>query len=226
MLEDKEDVIKFIDLMKINDNKSLFKGIVRIKENNKTTGWVNNITIASGREFALRKVFNNSLLNSSNELPQIKNTFFVNAFGVGRGGSVIDNEGNVILQGPDNCDKGLYEPIRINSTAYNWNGVNNVVKPINNFQNDKVSNIIDEISISEEFENCDTYYTVVRCNCFIEHGEPAFGSGPFKIDEMCLFVTDSEKSSNQKPIPFAHICFSPRFVEKESTLTIDWFILF
>ncbi len=237
----KTDVIKHYDEFNIIDviqEKQLAKpfiGLVRIFENNilntdqTPDGWLTNMTIATGREFAAQSLFKKS--SPSSLFGDISN-YKIDAFGVGSGGSIIDVNNNITLLGPQLKDIGLYSPISINSQCLSVNdnsGVvkNNVVKFIESVGPGNLQGTIEyEVSSSADFANVDrTYYTVVKSTCVIDHQEPSFlNTGEnVKMDEAMLYLTSP---TNTNPRPFAHICFAPKFIELETVFKIEWYVIF
>lgn len=208
---------------------SPFIGLVRTFENGvlntdeSTDGWLTNMTIAKGREFAAQSIFKKT--NAKSELGDIEN-FKVDSFGIGSGGAEIDSNDNVILLGPSVCDIDLYKPIKINTLALpNSIGVTEVVKKIEVPGPGGLSgSITSEISSSSEYSSCATYYTIMKCVCVIDAKEPSYlnPGEVVKIDEAMLYAT----SDTNQVIPFAHICFAPKFIEKESVFTIEWYVIF
>jgi hypothetical protein len=180
------------------------------------------MTIAKGREFAAQKMFNKTI--QTNTIPDVTN-FCVNAFGVGSGGSSIDVDDNITLIGPDVCDPDLYSPIAINTTAIpNSVGVVHVVKKIEVAGPGGIAGSISlEASNNNEYSSCTSYKTVAKCVCVIDNQEPTYlnTGGAVRIDEAMLYST-----YNNFSIPFAHICFAPKFIEKESVFTIEWYVIF
>lgn len=229
------DEFNIIDLINKKKEKSPILGLVRIFENDKLNidespdGWLTNMTIATGREFAAQSLFKKS--SPSSLFGDITN-YKVNAFGVGSGGSIIDVNNNITLLGPSLCDIGLYNPISINSQCLSVNDnnnivKNNVVKLIESSGPGNIPGTIEyEISNSVDFAQCNlNYYTVVKSTCVIDHQEPSFlNTGEnVKIDEAMLYLTSP---TNTNPRPFAHICFAPKFIELETIFKIEWYVLF
>ncbi len=215
-----------------NKNNSPFVGMVRIYKdgilNTDQTkdGWLYNMTIGMGREFANQAIFKS--YNASSSLGNIS-TYHVNAFSVGSNGSSIDSSDNITLLGPQVCDVESSRPIALNTSCYkNRNGVVDVVKMI------PIELITHEWSDDIEFSDCSqTYLTITKCECIIEVGEPSeLSTGDVvKIDEALLYATSptishTTDATTAKVVPFAHICFAPKFVEKESLFKIEWFIIF
>lgn len=235
------DMVSIQDLLK-NDSrfdnqfksKSPFLGIVRIFENNilntdqTEDGWLTNMTIATGREFVAQAITKkNSPSSMFGDITQYK----VDAFGIGSGGSTIDVNNNVTLNGPVLCDYGMYSPLYINSNCLaavdNQGSLkNNIVKFIESIgPGEELGSITMEVPLSSDFQVCNrNYYTVIKNVCVIDNKEPSnIGVGnSVKIDEAMLFLT-SPIGTN--PLPFAHICFAPKFIELETTFKIEWYVI-
>jgi len=235
------DMISIRDVLKDSSrfefqsrNKSPFLGLVRIYENGKLNtdqtqdGWLTNMTIATGREFVGQAITKkNSPSSMFGDITQYK----VDAFGVGSGGSTIDVNNNITLNGPSLCDVGLYFPIAINSNclpAPNNNGIviNKTVKFIESEGPGSVAgSIIFEKPLSYDFQECARdYYTVIKNVCIIDNQEPTQlqPGESVKIDEAMLFLTSP---TGTNPLPFAHICFAPKFIELETTFKIEWYVI-
>jgi hypothetical protein len=71
-------------------------------------------------------------------------------------------------------------------------------------------------------------FTVTKCVCIIDSKEPtniAAGQS-VRIDEAMLYATYTPPlPDTPKVVPFAHICFSPKYVEKETVFAIEWYII-
>jgi hypothetical protein len=91
-------------------------------------------------------------------------------------------------------------------------GVLTAVKPITTKYLESVSYLRPDGSL-----NC-AAYTKMKCTCIVSDNEP---SGTTKIDEAGLYFVSGSTAKL-----FSHICFAPKWKEKESTLTIEWYILF
>lgn len=214
---------------KKKNRTSPFIGLVRVFENGvlntdeSTDGWLENMTIAKGREFAAQSIFKKPVANSS--IGDIID-FKVDSFGIGSGGSEIDADNNVTLLGPNVCDIDLYTPIKINTSALpNSIGVESIVKKIElPGPGGMTGSITSEISSSSEYSSCATYYTIMKCVCIIDAKEPTYlnPGEVVKIDEAMLYAT----STKNQVVPFAHICFAPKFIEKEAVFTIEWYVIF
>jgi hypothetical protein len=216
------------------NNKSPVLGLVRIFENGKLNtdqtedGWLTNMTIATGREFIGQSIFKKSSPDSI--FGNITN-YKVDAFGVGSGGSILDVNNNITLNGPALCDIGMYNPLAINTNcldAVDNNGTvqSNIVKFVESAGPGGVQGTIEfEKSLSTEFTTCSQdYYTVIKLTCVIDNQEPSFlnPGESARIDEAMLFFTSD---SGTNPLPFAHICFSPKFIELETAFKIEWYVI-
>ena len=258
-IEDKfsiKDAIKNnADKFALQRRKSPFVGMVRIYEDGilntdqTNDGWLFNMTIGSGREFANQSIFrsaSNGSNFSSSPLGDLSN-YKVDSFSVGSNGSTIDSNDNITLLGPNVCDIASPRPIALNTNCFKSrdSSVGNVtipqypyvVKKIESTffgSNGEIGSISPEYSTDIEFSDCqNTYFTITKCVCRIEAGEPVdLSPGDIiKIDEAFLYATHpnmdhTNDSTTHKVVPFAHICFAPKFVEKESVFIIEWFIIF
>lgn len=226
------DHYRIRDIIKDKSKTTPFIGLVRVYENGilnteqSADGWLTNMTIGKGREFANQALF--KAFSPTSTLGDISN-HKIDHFGIGKGGSSIGIGDEITLLGPSVCDEDLYDGVMLNTTCIsNTIGVANIVKKITSTitnVNALAGTIIQQISSDLEFTNCPTYYTITKCTCIVEPTEPTnLQPGEIvKIDEAVLYATDS---NDQNPIPFAHICFAPKFMEKEGTLTIEWYIIF
>lgn len=209
---------------------SPFLGLVRIFENGvlntdqASDGWLTNMTIAKGREFAAHSIFRKQFHPGT--IIGDASTFKVDSFGIGSGGSNVDIDDNVTLNGPSVCDIDLNSAIAINTNSLpNSIGVAEVVKKIEVAgPGNLAGSITGEISTNSEYAACASYYTIVKCICVIDSQEPTYlnPGDVVKIDEAMLYAT----STTNQVVPFAHICFAPKFIEKESVFTIEWYVIF
>lgn len=238
------DLISIQDILKQEKRFSFQKknsrspvlGLVQIYQNGKLNrdqsedGWLTNMTIASGREFINQAIFKK---HSQSSIFGNVSDYKVDAFGVGSGGSTIDISENITLNGPSLFDIGLYKPIQINSQCLPSirnsdpsTQIENVVKFIESTGAGNMNGSIEfETSRSSEFTGSPyDYYTVTKLTCIIEPQEPSFlnPGESVKIDEAMLFATSP---TNTNPLPFAHICFSPKYIELEAEFTILWYII-
>lgn len=238
----RDAVRKHADKVYHQKRKSPFLGMVRIYENGilntdqSQDGWLFNMTVGAGREFANQTIFKHytGMESTLGDIADYK----VDAFSVGSNGSTIDQNDNITLLGPNVCDLETTRPIELNTSCYkNRSGAANIVKRIESSylgEGGNFGTIGAEYSSDIEFVDCqDTYYTVTKCTCKVESGEPINLSpgDVVKIDEAILYATHplmdhTTDGTTYKVVPFAHICFAPKFVEKESVFIIEWFILF
>jgi len=221
---------------KKKQNKSPFLGLVRIFENGKLNmdsspdGWLTNMTIASGRQFAAQKLFNFKTDLSPTLIDFSTSDYVIDSFGIGSGGTSFSSSSDLTFNGPSICDIDLTIPIPINlKSALNSTGYDHVVK--------KIERISPLIASSSEYGDCSgKYKTIVKCECLVDVKEPygTFGAshddiiplgteGAVKIDEAVLYATSP---TNAVVIPFAKINFAPKYVELDSILTIEWNIIF
>ncbi len=234
------DKFNIHDVINKKQQVSPFLGLVRIFENGKLNtdqspdGWLTNMTIAKGREFAALKLFNKTKTISSSIVRGISSpytldfsTFSIDSFGIGSGGTHFETNNTIHLNGPSVCDHDLYTPIAINTNALtNSDGVSYVVKQIENPNDIEVI-----ISNSTEYNDCKAYYTVVKCICTVTALEPTYltAGQTVKVDEAMLYSTSSDPSitdPTKRVVPFAHICFEPKYIEKESIFVIEWYVIF
>jgi len=186
-------------------------------------GWLCNMTIISGREFGMQALFKK--FDPASLMGDVS-TYKIDHFGIGSGGSTIDSLENITLMGPQLCDTALYSPLPINSSCLAIDADADIAKSIESAGPGGEAGTI-ELQKSEDaaFDNCPDYFTVVKCTCVIDNAEPAYltPGDSVKIDEAMLYLTSP---TNDTPKPFAHICFTPKFIEKETTFRVEWYILF
>lgn len=182
-----------------------------------------NLILAAGRAIVAHKLFDQE---SSQNLAK----FTVTHFAVGAGGASLDSNGLVTLLGPYICDTGLSKPISLGSfqdepggyigtppSLYNAQGA---VKPITVDGSIVIENETFENSINDP-TTC-SHGTRVKCTCTVIPGEPSgLNTGAsVPISEACLYATYGNTI-----LPFAKICFPPKYIELADTFIIDWFIL-
>lgn len=229
------DIISIKDFLKARSPFNIGPmGLVRIFQdgvlNTDQTkdGWLTNMTIATGREFSAQAVFKKN--NVSSTLGNIQN-YKVDSFGIGSGGSTIVGSNNVTLNGPSLCDSGLYAPIQINTSCLaSKNNDNEVVdRTVKKIESSITGQTPGSITIENpttwDFDECSSqYFTVVKNSCIITSGEPSFlnPGESVKMDEAMLFLTDDADNV----LPFAHICFPPKYIELETEFTIEWYVIF
>lgn len=179
-----------------------------------------NLVVAQGREYVAQRVFN-SYAYSGGSRPNWT-SYVISHFAVGSGGSVVSGTPpSVTLNGPYICDTGLITATTLGIGGYLTEPGGTVlsVKPI---AASSGSLYLESVSYSGGGTSC-TNYTKMKCTCIIPSGEPSSlaPGGTTKIDEAGLYFVSGSTAKL-----FSHICFAPKWKEKESTLTIQWYILF
>jgi len=219
-------------------NTSPFVGLVRIYQNGvlntdqSPDGWLTNMTVASGRQLAAQRLFGFTADLTGH--PSFDSSYYlVDSFGIGSGGTSFSSTGDLEFLGPKLCDDDLNTALAINTSAKsNFRGTANVVKKIKSSKTGDSSltgKITTILAASSEYTECpNKYRTIVKCECIIEPGEPisALSGTAVKIDEAVLYSTNQTTGGSDIAIPFAHICFAPKFLEADSILTIEWHVIF
>ena len=228
-----EDEYKIFDKLAIEMNKHPGRGPI---------GWVlifltskngliydegSNLVCAQGREFVAQKIFN-TIAYDGGVRPDLRN-YVITHCAIGKGGSNISSGGDVILNGPFICDTQLYSAIDLGLTdaLTEPSGITNAVKPITE---DGGSTVLEmqtfDNSLGGGTGTCNNY-TKVRNICIIPSSQPLdLDPGSYvKVDEAALYFTLNTGGVYSDPKLFSHICFAPKWKEKESTLTIVWYIL-
>ena len=209
-----EDDQKIFDRL-ASEKNPFVKGWVRLflhknmKEKGKPVDEGNNLVVGKGREFSAQRLFDNNT-GSSNDW---KN-YIINCFGVGSGGATI-SDGTPVINDAALDDGGLFTPITLNDSYYTEtnSGLNGVVKPITTDGT---------VELMDGGYGSGTHYSKVKCTCVINNGEPTgLSAGEAQqISEACLYFTNG--TTNHL---FSHICFAPKWVELDSILTIEWFVI-
>lgn len=217
------------------EDYKIFDKLAENKQSNGPIGWVriflntkhgmvydegSNLVIAQGREFVAQKVFDTNLYSGGTR-PDWRN-YKISHFAVGAGGStVLGSPPTVTLNGPYICDTTLISTTSLGTAGYLTEPSGTVlsVKPI---ISDGGSSYLEPVSYTGGSGSC-SYYTKMKCTCIVPSGEPTTlaPGGTTKIDEAGLYFVYSASV-----YMFSHICFAPKWKEKESTLTIQWYILF
>ena len=190
-------------------------GWVRAFLNDKLVVDKPNLVVAQGREFVAQKTFN--LIDMETGQRTDYRDFVIDHFGIGSGGSTISN-GEVTLNGPQICDTSLYSTIAFSDSGTYLtepDGTQYALKSITS----------DGSIYLEPGELCspDDYYTKVKCTCKVVSGEPTTlaDGDSIKIDEAALYFTNGTTAKM-----FSHICFAPKWKEKESEFVLVWYILY
>ena len=207
-----EEDFKIFDSL-ISKTNPFAKGFVRIYKQNKTNpselifeGY--NLITGIGREFSAQRLFyKQSLTNDFKD-------YNITSFGIGSGGASISS-GSVVVVDPTIDDIGLNSPVFLNS-AYlteTSSGTAGIVKPIITGGS---------ITLQDGGYGSGTYYSKVKCTCLVNINEPTNISAgeSVQISEAGLYFTSGTTSKL-----FSHICFTPKWKELESALTIEWYII-
>lgn len=198
-----------------SEENPFIKGWVRlflhknIKEKGKPIFEGNNLVVGRGREFSAQRMFNNNTGSSNNW----KN-YIIDSFGVGSGGATI-SDGTPVINDATLDDHGLFSPISLNASykTETNSGTTGVIKPISTDGS---------VELMGGGYGSNTYYSKVKCTCVIAAGEPSgiTAGESQQISEAGLYFTSG--STNYL---FSHICFAPKWVELDSVLTIEWFVI-
>ena len=223
---------KLIDF-KTNNNIIGPVGWAQIFLNDELVEEKQNLVLGQGRSFGAQRLFDINMTDQHQLIENYRN-HVISHFGVGSGGSVITVDNQYTLQGPHICDDFLYNPISLGNIGLYLNEDRDYY--IDNLYNSHhcLKPIQEKVLLNTNFptnpiiENqyiCN-HYTKIRCLCRLESGEPYnLSSGEsIQISEAGLYAVNTD-ITNPKPIMFAHICFSPKFKEKEGTFGIKWNIL-
>ena len=225
-------------LLKIRKSKNdLAVGAVRIFENGEIIQDITpNLVVAMGRQYVAQRIFGLAHPNET-EVPDGQNSDIVpiwdwkiTHFGLGSGGALVVGS-YVNLLGPEACDLDLYEPIPLSGNPGDPSYLTSpgdpyknvpatpfVVKPI------KPSGTIDIVSSRDLNCSFGRTYSYVRVICSKFPGEPNYLQSEedyLNINEAALYYSNGK----QKVRTFAHICFSPKYIEKKSELVIEWYIM-
>lgn len=179
-----------------------------------------NLVTAQGREYVAQRVFNSDAYSGG--VRSNWTSYVISHFAVGSGGSVVAGAPpTVTLNGPYICDTGLITATSLGVAGYltEPGGTTLAVKSITASGGTRY---LESSSYSGGGSSC-TYYTKMKCTCIIPNGEPSSlaPGATTKIDEAGLYFVSGSTAKL-----FSHICFAPKWKEKESVLTIQWYILF
>jgi len=192
-----------------------------------------NLIVAKGREFVAQKIFETNIMGDGTTRTDFYN-YKVSHFAVGAGGAVVSGQ-DVTLQGPAIADTALYQPISLGDEIYleePSHYSDTTESPVVHTYENAVKPIMTHGDIYLEpvsYEGAPDYYTKVKCTCVVPAGEPSMlapgASTP--INEASLYFVNAALADTDpaKLQMFSHICFPPKWKEKESNLTIFWYIL-
>ncbi len=200
-------------------------GWVEVLLNHRKVFEGNNLVVAQGREFVAQKLFEAIEIEGGTRTDW--RGYKISHFGIGSGGATASGNSYTLL-GPHICDRNLSEPIQLGNTSFmdepsGYDGGDGVhlakdsLKPIN--QDGQILLEADDYGGGQ----C-TYYTKVKCVCKIPAGEPSgiLAGQSVQVSEAGLYFMNPTTQDIQL---FSHICFPPKWKEKESDLTINWYIL-
>ena len=184
-----------------------------------------NITLLYGKEFIAQKLVGKVPINTNyGDLTG----YSISAFGIGNGGEVTSPSGINTIIAPSLYDTGLYSPIPINTSCLEVNNVNYIGKPIES-SSYTVSPRLGKIEFLTNSEynsihgnEINDFQTTLKLTLEIEPNEP-FGiqnTQTIDINEACLYITNGNNV-----LPFAHVTFESRKVEKDGRFTIIWFLI-
>jgi hypothetical protein len=216
----------------LSEDYKIFDKLAKNKNANGPAGWVkiylqtksgiiydegSNLVTSQGREYVAQRVFNSY---ASSGVPRANWTnYIISHFAIGSGGSTLSSgvAPVVTLNGPYICDTSLLTTIPLGISGYltSPDNVDLSVKPIAASEG---SMLLESVDYAGGGVSCSNY-TRMKCTCIIPSGEPT--SGTVKIDEAGLFFVYGTSAKL-----FSHISFSPKWKEKESKMTLEWYILF
>jgi hypothetical protein len=172
---------------------------------------VPNLVVAFGRRFNAQRIIGKKHPDDPLDLT----LFTLQHCGFGSGGSTFSGDTPVLVQ-EDICELDLHNPISLDSSY--------LASPSGELG---VAKLIEEINIIENTHiEClaPINYTWIECVITKERGEPLElePGASVKIDEAMLYISNPSKSI---VYPFAHACFTPKYIEKESEFVMVWDIL-
>jgi hypothetical protein len=199
-------------------------GWVQVYLNRKKVFEGSNLVVARGREFVAQKIFNVNTFDGGVRTDW--RAHIISHFAVGSGGATVNSD-SVSLNGPYICDNGLYQPITLGNSSFleepsaysSGDGIHEYVDAVKPITTD--GSILMESDVYTGDSTC-TYYTKMKCACSIVDTEPS-GLAPgasVEISEAGLYFVNGSDAQM-----FSHICFPPKWIEKESSLDIIWYIL-
>lgn len=201
-------------------------GFVQIFIDNKKVHEGSNLIVAQGREFVAQRIFNINNKSDNTQRPNYK-SYTISHFAIGSGGATVSGQ-DFTLNGPAIGDLSLIQPISLGVSTYleepsNYSATGE--SPLVHTYQDACKPIITDGSMWLEpvsYEGTSDYYTKVLCTCVVPAGEPTMinSSASVMVSEAGLYF-----SSSSTVKLFSHICFAPKWKEKESELRILWYIL-
>ena len=191
-----------------------------------------NLVVAQGREFAAQKLFN-TISYDGGTVPVDMRDRYISHFAIGGGGATCSGD-TFVLTGPTVCDTHLYKAITLGSSSYlnephvfTQDGVFYYQDAVKLITASGGSTYLESVTYTGG-SGC-SYYTRVKNTCIIPSGEPQ-GLDPgasVPVSEAGLYMVEPDNGSYfDTALLFAHICFPPKWKEKESELQIIWYVLF
>jgi len=190
-----------------------------IQDGEVVDGGLQNMIVANGRRFVAQHIVGSKATADPTDLTGFK----VGYFGLGSGG--VTWVGSVpSLNGPSVCNLDLITPIPFSNATASY-----LTSPAEGAATAYVCKNITTGGSIEIVENTDLsacltpyYFTWIKCTCLKDAGEPDHaGAGTsVQISEASLYYYSGTTTHT-----FAHICFYPKWVEKESQFTIEWYVL-
>lgn len=190
-----------------------------------------NLIVAKGREFVAQKLFELATTEDATTRPEFFN-YKISHFSIGGAGAIVNTD-DITLSGPLLSDSHIYKPIGLGNEIY-LNEPSNYTDPTNPVYS--YENSVKPIAthgamelIAVQYDDSPDYYSTIKCSCTIPAGEPSIlnPGESVSISEAGLYMVNSSLADTDpnKAHLFAHVCFSPKWVELESTITINWYIL-
>ncbi len=206
--------------------------------NNRPTVNNKNLIVANGSEFVAQSLIKTNIIESGGYTTKKYYNYKISHFAIGSGGATV-SENIVTLVGPKINDKYLYQPISLGNKKYKnepskyisvgenpqihsyLNSVKPIIDPNNKTNSDYGALYLESVKYGDDKLN---YYTKILFKCVIPAGEPSIlpSNTAINISEAGLYFTDSELTDIQM---FSHICFPPKWMEINNTLTILWYII-
>jgi hypothetical protein len=197
------------------------KGLVYriLKDGIVVDGGLQNMVVANGRRFVAQHIVGTKATTDPTDLTG----YVVSHFGIGSGG-VTWVGSTPSLNGPAVCDLDLTTPIPFSDANVSY-----LTSPAEGEADAYVCKAITTGGSIEIVENTDLascltpyYFTWIKFTCLKDAGEPthAVAGASVQISESALYYVSGTTTHM-----FAHICFYPKWVEKESQFTIEWYVL-
>jgi hypothetical protein len=202
-----------------------------------------NLVIGQGREFIAQKISNCVLTGDESGLRSSDWTnCAVTHFGIGSNGSIINTDDSIDLRSPNITDVSLYNAISLGVNTYltelggsndalggTANPTSYAIKPVTQDGGSVVLYPQKYYTVPNQTSIYSTNYTQIKYTCKLSggiSGEPQslLPGKAQKIDEAGLYFVNSLGSGTVAKL-FAHICFAPKWKEKESDFKIEWYIL-